>query len=278
MSACPLCGGAVAPTDRFGDPPLDRCGRCGSCFARAGHADAVRSYATDDYLASNGEQLDAAQRRHEARMRLRWIGTHARPGSLLDVGAAAGFFVDEANAAGFAARGIEPSPSLSRFARERLGVPMQTGLVERVAVGDRADAACLWHVLEHAEDPVAMLRAVAAHVAPGGHVFAEVPNVASPVAQRLGRRWPPLTIPEHLTHFSPDGMRAALRRAGLEAVEIVTIARWRYRRPRAWASPRALASAVRDCALTGALVGSDPSRGDLLRAVARVRAPLRAGP
>lgn len=269
MSACALCGGPLAVTDRFGDPPLDGCARCGSCFARDGRADALRSYASDAYLASNEGQLEAAQRRHEARLRLRWIGSHVAAGSVLDVGAGAGFFVAEAAAAGYAARGVEPSPSLGAFARERLGADVQTGLVEELRVADRADAACLWHVLEHADDPVAMLVAVAAHVVPGGLVFAEVPNVTSPVAQRLGRRWPALAVGEHLTHFSPRGLRSALERAGLKPVELVTIPRWRYRRPAAWASPRTIASALRDCVLTGAVVRADPERGDLLRAVAR---------
>jgi 2-polyprenyl-3-methyl-5-hydroxy-6-metoxy-1,4-benzoquinol methylase len=270
MTACPLCGGALTASDRFGEPLLDCCAGCGSCFAREGRGEAVRSYGTDEYLARNGEQLDAEQRRHEARLRLRWIGPHVTSGTLLDVGAAAGFFVDEARAVGFSARGIEPSPALSAFARERLGVPVEPGLVEEAAVGERVDAACLWHVLEHADDPIAMLRAAAAHVRPGGHIFVEVPNIASPVAQRLGQRWPALAFREHLTHFSPEGLRHALEQAGLAPVELFTIARWRYRRPRTWASPRTLASAARDCVLAGAIFRRDPLRGDLLRAVARV--------
>jgi 2-polyprenyl-3-methyl-5-hydroxy-6-metoxy-1,4-benzoquinol methylase len=269
MRRCPLCGGAVAVTERFGAPALDRCERCGSCFAREGHVDALRSYATNEYLARNEEQFHAAQRRYEARVRLRWVHSHLQPGTLLDVGAAAGFFVEAARAAGWSARGIEPSPTLAAFARERLGVPVETAFVEDAPAAESADAACLWHVLEHAEDPIAMLGAVVANVRPGGLVFLEVPNIASPVARGLGRRWPALAAREHLTHFTPGGLRGALEQAGLVPLELYTIPRWRYRRPRAWVWPRTLASVTRDCVLAHRIVRRDEWRGDLLRAAAR---------
>jgi 2-polyprenyl-3-methyl-5-hydroxy-6-metoxy-1,4-benzoquinol methylase len=269
MSRCPLCGGAIAVTDRFGAPALDRCERCGSCFAREGHLDALRSYATDEYLARNEEQLHAEQRRYEARVRLRWVRSHLESGTLLDVGAAAGYFVEAACAAGLSARGIEPSPALGAFARERLGVAVQTAFAEDAPTEDSADAASMWHVLEHAEDPIAMLGAVAANVRAGGLVFLEVPNIASPVARGLGRRWPALAVHEHLTHFTPAGLRGALEQAGLAPVELYTIPRWRYRRPRAWMWPRTLASVTRDCVLARRIVRRDAWRGDLLRAAAR---------
>ena len=122
MTRCPLCDGAVEPTGRYGIA-LDRCAACGSCFAREGRPQAVRSYASDDYLARNeGVQVDARQRRYEARLRLRWMRSRVGRGSLFEAGAAAGYFLDEARAAGFAVSGVEPSPTLSEFARQTHGL------------------------------------------------------------------------------------------------------------------------------------------------------------
>jgi 2-polyprenyl-3-methyl-5-hydroxy-6-metoxy-1,4-benzoquinol methylase len=268
VTRCPLCGGALAATGRYGIA-LDQCAACGSCFAREGRPEAVRSYASDDYLARYEDvQVDAPQRRHEARLRLRWMRSHVSGGSLFEAGAAAGHFLAEARSAGFSVSGVEPSPTLSTFARDTHALRVDTCLLEDAPPGARADVVCLWHVLEHAADPVAMLRDVAARLVAGGHVFIEVPNIASPVAPRLRGRWPALASTEHLTHFTPAGLTAGLEQAGLTPVEVFTIPRWHYRRPAAWASPRTLASAARDV-VAGGGVRRHPARGDLLRAVAR---------
>jgi SAM-dependent methyltransferase len=268
MNRCPLCDGGLEPTGRYGIA-LDRCTGCGSCFAREGRSQAVRSYASDDYLARyEAVQVDARQRRYEARLRLRWMRSHVGRGSLFEAGAAAGYFLDEARAEGFGVSGVEPSPALSEFARRTHGLAVESCLLEDAPAGEPADVVCLWHVLEHAGDPVAMLRDVAGRLVPGGHVFVEVPNIASPVAARLRLRWPALASSEHLTHFTPAGLGAGLRRAGLTPIEVFTIPRWHYRRPAAWASPRTVASAGRDV-VAGGGVRRHPTRGDLLRAVAR---------
>jgi hypothetical protein len=268
MSRCPLCGGAVVATGRYGIA-LDQCAACGSCFAREGRPEAVRSYGSDEYLVRyEGVQLDANQRRHEARLRLHWMRLHVGGGSLFEVGAAAGYFLDEARAGGFSVSGVEPSPTLSAFARDTHGLRVDSCLLEDAPPGEPAEVICLWHVLEHAADPIAMLRDVAGRLVPGGHVFVEVPNIASPLAARLRQRSPALAFTEHLTQFTPAGLTAGLQRAGLTAVEVFTIPRWHYRRPATWASPRTLASAGLDV-VAGGGVRRHATRGDLLRALAR---------
>jgi SAM-dependent methyltransferase len=202
-------------------------------------------------------------------MRVEWISKRVTAGSLYEVGAAAGWFLDEARRSGFSVRGVEPSPALSTHAREILGLDVVTGYAEEQPPGPHADVACLWHVVEHAIDPVGLLRACAALVASGGLMFLEVPNVASPVAQRLGVRWPALTDRSHVTHFTPPALRAALEAAGLQPIELVTIPRWAYRSRAALLRPRPAASMARDIWLSRGLVRLEAGRGDLLRAVAR---------
>ncbi len=266
MTGCRICGGALGPS-RFVGLGLVACASCGAEFAAGSDSGA---YASDRYLDDHADLLwDHAQRQFEAGMRLEWISERVSAGSLYEVGSAAGWFLDAARRSGFSVRGVEPSPALSAHAREVLGLDVVTGYAEEQPPGLQADVVCLWHVVEHAVDPVRLLRACVAQVAPGGLIFLEVPNLASPVAQRLGARWPALADRSHVTHFTPPALRAALEAAGLQPIELVTIPRWQYRSRPALLRPRAAASMARDIWLSRGLVRLEAGRGDLLRAVAQ---------
>lgn len=51
-------------------------------------------------------------------------------------------------------------------------------------------------------------------LAPGGRILVEVPNVVGLGGQLFGKYWVGLELPRHLTHFSPETMRAMVERAG----------------------------------------------------------------
>ncbi len=153
------------------------------------------------------------------RARLRLLRRAGAPrGGLLDIGAGRGRFVATARSAGWQAEGIEPSERGVRGAAEVYGVELlQTGL-ESAGITAGAGAITLWHVLEHVDDPAAALRRVAGRLAPGGVVLIGVPNRASLQARLGGSRWFHLDLPRHRTHFTPAGIDALLRGAGLEPV------------------------------------------------------------
>src|SRR5215471_2323272 len=69
-----------------------------------------------DYLAEEDLHRDAARRRLDA------LASLTEPGSLLDIGAAAGFFVDEASRLGWDAQGIDIAPAMVSWAVDHLGV------------------------------------------------------------------------------------------------------------------------------------------------------------
>jgi len=73
---------------------------------------------------------------------------------LLDVGAAAGFFMDEARNAGWEVEGIDVSPEMSRWGRDELGLRIDTGLFQRADyTADSFDAVTMWDYIEHSIDP-----------------------------------------------------------------------------------------------------------------------------
>jgi SAM-dependent methyltransferase len=133
-------------------------------------------------------------------------------GALLDVGAGRGRFVATARAAGWDARGIEPSPRAA------------AAHVEPVAVEDAAfapasfDAITAWHVLEHLDDPGAALARLRGWLRPGGTLLVGVPNLASWQARLGGPRWYHLDLPRHRTHFTARGIETLLDRSGFAVV------------------------------------------------------------
>jgi 2-polyprenyl-3-methyl-5-hydroxy-6-metoxy-1,4-benzoquinol methylase len=78
----------------------------------------------------------------------------AMPGRLLDVGAATGFFVEQAREVGWDAVGVEPSEWAAAYARNELGVEVRTGTLEAMRFPDGTfDVVTLWEVIEHLPDP-----------------------------------------------------------------------------------------------------------------------------
>ena len=97
---------------------------------------------------------------HEAKQRLAWVETWAPEGILLEVGCATGEFVEEATAVGYEALGVEPSRWAAGIAR-RSGAKVLCGNLADWAAeyaGFTVDGVAMFHVLEHVEDPLELLR------------------------------------------------------------------------------------------------------------------------
>jgi 2-polyprenyl-3-methyl-5-hydroxy-6-metoxy-1,4-benzoquinol methylase len=144
-----------------------------------------------------------------------------RGSRVLEVGAGDGGFVSRLAAAGFAARGIEPSERGARIARTR------GAAVERAAIDDLAldpntlDGVVVWHVLEHLDDPAGAMRRIATWLRPGGRAVVACPNLASLQARIGGDRWFHQDVPRHLTHFTAEGLALLLEQAGFR-VELIS--------------------------------------------------------
>jgi SAM-dependent methyltransferase len=226
--ACPACGGAleawitVPGSDPAlpGDYPLERCRSCGTAVTRAPAAAQAHEEGAYGGGTPRGARLVAPILRAFDRRRLAQL-TRAgarTPGRLLDVGAGRGRFVAVARAEGWYAHGIEPSRRGIEGARA-IGIELVAGGIDdaEVPLGS-IDAATLWHVLEHVEDPGAALERIGSWLRPGGLLLVGVPNLASVQAHVGGARWYHLDVPRHRTHFTVSGLEALLRAHGLEPV------------------------------------------------------------
>ena len=224
MRACPACGGRLSPWTevRAGEPSdprrfaLLRCADCGSAVT-GGEPPARDAYETGVYAPGPPRALWLV--RGLQRMA---IGQPARllrragvaPGArVLDAGAGRGRLVAELRRRGYDAAGIEPS-ARGAAAATAAGVPVRAEALAEHA-DTELDAAVLWHVLEHLDDPLAALEGVRGWLRPGVAVLVGVPNPASLQAAIAGPGWLHWDAPRHRVHLTPAGLKALLGRAGL---------------------------------------------------------------
>ncbi len=234
LLVCPACGGDLTPwrkatgadtavssdEERF---ELLRCDCCGSArtVETSGSGIGRPVVSSDSYEGGYYsrppvwlDRLIEPLRKVADRGRLKRIG-RTRPGSrVLEYGAGDGRLLETLAARGAEVAGVEPSASARERAAER-GVVLTPDLDDIPAGMDRFDRIICWHVLEHLEDPAAVMKRLAELMGPGGRVIVSVPNLSSWQARLGGDYWFGQDVPRHLTHFTPAGIRSLCEQAGL---------------------------------------------------------------
>lgn len=224
---CPACGGGLVPWRSIpgGEPAdehdyeLERCASCGSAVTDGGPPP-PEAYEAGQYSAARPRMAGpvTAVQRFVTRQPVRFLRRAGleKGARVLDVGAGPGRLVAALGEAGFDARGIEPSRRSAALARQA-GVPVERReLLEHADSG--LDAAVMWHVLEHLDDPPTALVTVRGWLRPGGLLLVGVPNLASMQADVAGEGWLHLDAPRHRVHFTADGLRRLLVRSGFDVV------------------------------------------------------------
>jgi len=166
-----------------------------------------------DYVAQECGQ------RATARETLRRIERFATPpGRFLDLGCWVGFLLAEAAELEWDTHGVEPSEFASGFAREHLGLRVQTaGLFDAVLDRGGYKVVYMGDVIEHLIDPVHALERVRELLEPDGIVALALPDAGSRVAGLMRAKWWSV-IPTHVHYFTRASISEALHRAGLSPI------------------------------------------------------------
>lgn len=233
VTACPVCGApALAAYTHVHGFAIARCPGCGlRRVDPVPEESAVQAIYGADYFDKGGEGYrdylrDEPTHRRIARQRLAALRRLQPGGRLLDVGCAAGFFLDEARSAGFEPRGSELCPEMAAIARERFGLEVHTGSFCELEPSDRDasdaferfDAITFYNVLAHFRDPTAVLAKARALLSPRGLLVVETWDADSPVARLCGRHWPLFTPPSVIHYLGRITLPRLLERASFQMV------------------------------------------------------------
>ncbi len=211
---CRVCTVPLSPWGFSASVPQLRCPRCGSI-----HADCVKPaedlyadlYRKDEVVpAVVAASLDAV---------VRSMSHYRTHGNWLDIGFGQGALLDAAARGGWQCHGTELSEVALEKGRAR-GFITAAGTE---AFEDGAfDVLSLVELVEHVEAPLGFLKEARRVLRKGGCLYVTTPNAWSLNRWYLGARWTVFGPPDHITIFTPPGLRRLFRLAGFEKISLRT--------------------------------------------------------
>ena len=125
-------------------------------------------------------------------------------GSLLDVGAGTGDFLNAAKNDGWSISGVEPNSKARSLANQK-----KILLVEDInqLPTQKYDVITLWHVLEHVPNLFEYIETLKSLLKENGILIIAVPNYKSYDATYYKEFWAAYDVPRHLWHFSSKGIK-----------------------------------------------------------------------
>ncbi len=229
---CNLCGSKqhtpFCPENGLG---LVKCQQCGLVYVNP-RPDPAELYALygETYFHNNDSGVvgysnyikDEANIRRTSNKRLRLLERFIKPGRLLDVGCAVGFFIDEGRKRGWQVEGMDVSSFAVDYASEHFGLNVRNGTLTELEFENGAyDMVTLWDVIEHVPDPKAYIQRAAELLRQGGVISLATPDVDSIPAKLAGRRWVGYKLSEeHIYYFSIKTLSQMLEEAGFEVLDV----------------------------------------------------------
>lgn len=141
-------------------------------------------------------------------------------GRILDVGAAAGFFLYAAKSVGWETYGVEPSKWMANWGNTKYAVNIQPGVLCGSKYDcDFFDVVTMWDVLEHTADPMSELRETNRILKKDGVLIINYPNIGSTWARLAGSKWWFL-LSVHLYYFTHKTITKYLAANGFAVVKI----------------------------------------------------------
>jgi len=227
---CPICSGRKTKTlmrfDQFGFPiGTVECEECGFIYTNPRPTESYMRTFYEKYFwfffqgrHEIGERFFRRQRTREwAALRFTRSAPYLRGArSVLEIGAGSGLFLDQVrkNFPGISVAGIEPDSPMAKYCCEELRLEVHNGFFQDYPGKDVFDVIVLFHVIEHLFDFTALFKFIREHLAPGGTVIVEAPNVDG--------EWKSIYMIQlsHLHIFSPRTIKNLFSSKGFDIVEV----------------------------------------------------------
>ncbi|PJZ45616.1 class I SAM-dependent methyltransferase [Leptospira brenneri] len=147
------------------------------------------------------------------------VGAKGGNSSLLEIGSAAGFFLDEARKAGHSTKGLELSPKEVEYSKTRLGLDVERASVLSIAKEDwkeSFDVVSAFFVIEHIEDIDGIWERIQSWTKPGGFLYLAVPSSFGPSFQTSPKDWFSTHPSDHFFDYSVHSLKKLLSILGFE--------------------------------------------------------------
>ena len=220
---CALCGVPGTPTEVVENGfRLERCNSCRLLFVspRPEEEEIAAIYEHDAGDVRARQSLARTRAPHavaHALHTLHLLRPHHARGSLLEIGAGSGLFLNEARRAGYTIAAVEPNPLQTAFMAETFDiqcVPARFG--PETLQGECFDVIYHCNVMSHFPNPVETLAQIRSRLRPGGVLLMETGNFADvhPRFYPLIARTERFQLPDHLYFFGEQSLRLLLKRSG----------------------------------------------------------------
>jgi SAM-dependent methyltransferase len=158
-------------------------------------------------------------KRLQARHTLSAVRRYSNGGSLLEIGAGAGYFLDEARRQGFDVRGIEPNRIQADFINDRMKISCEENPLHMSSFnGRKFDVIYNCNVLSHFYDPMAEFKTINNVLRDSGILVFETGNLGD-VEKRYYKSFKKFDYPDHLFFFGEKSLRLLIESAGFELIK-----------------------------------------------------------
>ena len=167
-------------------------------------------------ISAQAHIQDKFAKRLYAKRTLQIIKKFARHGSILEIGAGAGYFLDEAKHAGFDVAGIELNGTQAEFIRSQMHIRCEEKPLDSQSFGShKFDVVYHCDVISHFFDPVAEFHNINRKLHGGGLVVFETGN-GGDIDAKYFKLIKTFQYPDHLFFFSERNIRSLLESTGFE--------------------------------------------------------------
>lgn len=230
-SACPLCGNSTANRTLFElSRPVVECGACNLVFAAPRAPDTTYPDYNESYYQQGvyADYLgDRSAIHRNAGRTLRELEQLVNGRRLLDVGCAAGFFLEAARDRGWTVCGIDVSTYATEYARQKLHLDVESGSIESpIRMASEFDVVTLWDTIEHLNRPDLALINIRRLLHPEGVLVLSTGDYGSILRRLMGKRWRLFTDPTHNFFFDEATLKRLLKETGYEPLRVQRKGKW----------------------------------------------------
>lgn len=147
--------------------------------------------------------------------------THSAQPSLLEIGCAAGFFLDEARKAGFNVRGLEISNFAAGHARNSLKLDVRCDSFLNFETTEKFDLVAAFYVVEHFPDQKYVFQKIASLLNPGGSFVFALPSIHGPFFEYSPEEWLRTHPEDHFVDYSPQSLKKIFPLYGLKLKKVL---------------------------------------------------------